>query len=289
MITEVSSYMANYMSETAGTLGVDVAVGALTFTFVGETITAGLVEIDDELIAVASFDPNTGIATVPAWGRAQGGSVAAAHVTGAKVTIRPRYPRYWIKYVINQVLNSVHPALFAVKTDETQVVNPTASSYDMPAAATSILSISYESPSLPDNWIDVSRWTLDKRANLGDSPTGSAIQIREPMYPGRTLKIVYTGVPTPLVNGSDVYDTTTGLLPGSEDVVTLGAAARLLVGAEVMRSQPSTVEQSNRTEIVPPGAASSASKYLMALHQQRLGEERKRLRQLFPLMLRKAY
>ncbi len=289
MILEVSVYMANYMSDSAGTLGVDMAADGLTFTFVGEPFTAGLVEIDDELVAVSGFDQNTGIATVPPWGRAQGGSVAVAHATNAKVTIRPRYPRYWIKYVINQVLSGVYPALFAVLTDETQVVNPTTSTYDMPAGATGILGISYESPSLPDNWIDVSRWTLDKRANLADSPTGSALQIREPMYPGRTLKIVYTGVPSPLVNGSDVYSTTTGLLPGSEDVVTLGAAARLLVGAEVMRAQPSTVEQSNRTEIVPPGAASSASKYLLALHQQRLDQERKRLRQLFPLMLRKAY
>ncbi len=290
MVTEVTQHLTGWGvdREGAGTLTAAMTVSALTATVSGSALTAGAIEIDDELMDVSAYDANTGIATIPPWGRGSAGSVAAAHAVNARVTTRPRYPRARVKTIINQVIQSLYPILYAVKVDQTIVLSSTKSTYGLPADAISVLHVSYESPVVNDTWLDVTRYRVDKKASVADYPTGSSLEIRAGGFQGRTLKVVYAATPSPLVNLTDDFSVT-GLPPGSDDVVTLGAAARMLSGLEASRSDPFTVEQSNRTEVMPPGQASSASKYLMALYSQRLAQEQMRLQHLYPLRLRKAY
>ena len=59
----------------------------------GSVLSRGLVEIDDELLWVASFDRTTGVATVAPYGRGFRGTTATTHASGSRVTIAPSFPR----------------------------------------------------------------------------------------------------------------------------------------------------------------------------------------------------
>ena len=55
----------------------------------------------------------------------------------------------------------------------------------------------------------------------------------------------------------------------------------MLPAYEAARLQQKAIEATERAPLVPTGAGSNASKYYMALYQQRLAEERTRLQRLF--------
>lgn len=274
--TEQAATLAANVSVTTG--GIAVSVDDVS------GLSRGYIEIDRELIYVSSVDTTASTVTVPAWGRGQQGSTAATHTSGARILKSPRWPRARVTRVINEVIGSVYPKLFAVKIDETQTVNSAVVTYPLPAAARRILGISWSYSGLSSYWYDVSGWRVDMSADTTQFPTGKSVSILDPMEPGRTIKIVYEAAPGSLVNESDDFAATTSLQETVSDAICLGAASRLIVGAELARVQPNSIEQSERAQIIQGGVSLNASKYLYGLFQQRLEEERERLFDLYPPM-----
>src|SRR6266480_3713898 len=63
---------------------------ALTFTVSDANyVSRGPIEVDDELMHVSMIDGTTNTVTVEPWGRGQGGTTAATHTSGAKITSTP--------------------------------------------------------------------------------------------------------------------------------------------------------------------------------------------------------
>lgn len=254
-----------------------------------DRVTGGLVEIDEELVEVSEADSLTNTVTVYPWGRGQQGSTAAAHSDNARVTISPRWPRVRVKRVLNEVIAGLWPDLFKVATDQSNTTSFLVSAYPLPATARRVLDVQWETTGTPTEWVGVGSWRLDQAADATDFPTGTALSIGDPMDQGRTLKVVYAAEPVAMTSGSQEFSTQTGLPDSASDLVCIGAAARLVVTAELARSQVFTIEHTTRLSEQPVGAATSASKYLQALYQARLEAERDRLYGRYPIKLRRTW
>jgi len=104
-----------YVNNTAGltTTSLSIEVGST------DNLAKGLIEIDDELIWVDSFNKtnNTlnvmGAPTNPI-GRGFQGTTASPHARYAQVTLAPTFPKVSIKKAINDTINSYYPKLWAV-------------------------------------------------------------------------------------------------------------------------------------------------------------------------------
>ncbi len=82
----------------------------------------GIIEIDDELIWIDSFDKaNNRLNVIPGFGRGYQGTAPAPHAQYAQVTLAPTFPRTAIKKAINDTINSFFPSLWAVSS--TKLVN----------------------------------------------------------------------------------------------------------------------------------------------------------------------
>jgi len=191
--------------------------------------------------------------------------------------------------VINEIIASTWPDLFAVQVDESNLTSATEITYSLPADCKRILDIRYDTLGSPRYWEGIGSWRLDLRANTTSYPTGVAVDISHVTYPGRTLKVTYAAEPSPLVDGSDDFAATSGLPDSTSDLICLGAAARLVVSAELARTQMFSVEHASRVDAQPAGAATAASRYLQQLYQVRLEAERNRLAARYPIRVQRTW
>jgi len=258
-----------------------IAAGDLTLPVDDASgISAGLIELDDELMWVTGTDVANKTVTVAPYGRGYGGSVAASHAQYAQVMSSPRWPRTAIKGAINQVINQVYPTLYAVKTTTTTAVS-TRAKYDLPVDAEGILALSWQLTGPSHEWMPLRRWRYDSLANTDDFTTGRAVSIFDNMTPGRAIQVVYFARPTTLSANTDTL-VGTGLQASCEDVLVYGATARLIQQYEASRLQLSSVTETERSQFIQAGSATNASRAMYALFSQRLAEERSRLLSLYP-------
>jgi hypothetical protein len=267
----------------------------VTFQVDPETVTnisRGLIEIDDELILIKKYDRSTGTVTVigglTGTGRGAEGTTAASHTLDSIVTDDPMYPRARIKEAINDTINATFPDLWVFGDYEFPKI-AARYEYPVPADCEDVYKVTSNTIGPSAVWFPNSSWRFNPSASTTSgqvkptpTPTGKTIQImRDFIVPGRNIRIEYIKKPNELVNGSDVFSTTTGYPDRYIDLITYGACWRLLPAYESARLQQSAIEATERAPLVPTGAGSGASKYYMALYQQRLAEERTRLQRLF--------
>lgn len=267
----------------------------VTFQVDPETVTnisRGLIEIDDELILIKKYDRSTGTVTViggtSGTGRGAEGTTPAAHGLDSIVTDDPMYPQSRIKEAINDTINATFPDLWVFGDYE---FNYAAARYEypVPAEVEDVYKVTVNTIGPSAVWYPLSSWRFNPSASTtpgqvkpSPPPTGKTLQVmRDFIVPGRAVRVEYIKRPNELVNGSDDFTTTTGYPDRYIDLITYGACWRLLPAYESARLQQSAIEATERAPLVPTGAGSSASKYYMALYQQRLAEERTRLQRLF--------
>jgi hypothetical protein len=248
---------------------------------------AGMAEVDEELVEINTVNTVTGEVTLFPWGRGQQGTDAVAHAANARITVTPRWPRARIKRTINEIITGTWPDLFAVASTEFAATSFIDTEYGLPADVRRILSIRWDYP--PYGWQSVSGWRLNQDANTTQFPTGVSVEINESVWPGQTLRVVYAREPLPLANDADDYAAVSGLPDGSADLICIGAAARLVVSADLAATQTFTVEHSQRLDGRPAGGATAASRYLMQLYQTRLIAERNRLLEQYPVRMRRTW
>ena len=263
-----------------------------TFQVDPETVTnlsRGLVEIDDELILVKKFDRPTGIVTVfggtSGTGRGAEGTVKASHTLDTLVTNDPQYPRTRIKEAINDTILATYPDLWVFGSYEFPW-QAARYEYPLPADVEDVHKVTTNTIGPSRVWFPNSSWRFNPQASTGSQApvgaTGKSIQImRDFIVPGRNVRVMYTKKPNVLVNGTDVYSTTTGYEERTVDLIVYGTCWRLLPAYEAARLQQQSIESTERAPLVPAGAASQASQYYLGLYQRRLNEERDRLFRLF--------
>lgn len=279
------TYLANLDGLT--TTGTDITVGTTS----GSTnnLAKGIIEIDDELLWIDSFDKTTNILKViPGFGRGYSNTTPAPHAKNAQVTLAPTFPRVNIKQAINDTINSVFPNLWSIQST-TFTFNAAVTTYSLPDDAEDILGVSWQTTGASKEWVPVKRWRLDPMANAASFNSNNSISIYDFIVSGRTVQVWYTAAPNTLDSNSDEFGDVTGLPNTSRDVITLGAASRLLSFVDAGRLNLTSAESDTADTKIPSNASASASKYVYGLYQQRLKEEASRLQGQYPTKIHYSY
>lgn len=270
-------------------LSADMTASATSFTVPPSevaNVSRGIVEIEDELVHVASYDLTTGTVNVAAGVNGRGilGSTASAHLTNSVITMDPDFPLQRVKEALNYTINAVYPDLYVMTTYDFPKV-AARYEYEMPADAENILRVTADTIGPSRVKFPSQTWRFNPQSQVQPASglsTGKSIQVLDFIVPGRTVHVVYTKKPANLVANSDDYETVTGLPVRTQDVIMFGACARLLSGLEASRLQQKAIESTERAPLVPAGSASNAATYYWNLYERRLQEERDRLNLLFP-------
>ena len=250
-----------------------------------DNLAKGIVQIDNELIWVNSFDRQNLILNVaPGFGRGYQGTTPSPHAELAQVILTPTFPITMIQQAINDTINSLYPKLFQVAST-TFTFNAAQIAYPLPDDARDVLYGSWQTPGPSKEWLPINRWRIDRMANVAAFNTNKTVNLYEKIVPGRTVQIYYSTIPSNLTNYNDDFAAVTGLPESSRDVVTLGAAYRLLSYIDTGRINLSSAEADLADTKLPSTAGASASKYIFALYQQRLSEESTKLQDRFPIRL----
>ena len=288
LVDEVRSNLAGYtlrqdrITNLANTGGINTTDLAIKIGN-SENLAKGIIEIDDELIWINSFDKaNNYLNAIQGFGRGYGGTTPAPHSENAMVTMTPTFPRVNVKKAINDTINSFYPKLFGVAST-TFTFNAAQVAYPLPAEARDVLYISWQTVGPSKEWLPVNRWRFDRMANVSAFNTTKTVNIYEKIMPGRTVQVYYSIIPNDLTNNTDDFATVTGLPETSRDVVVFGASYRLLSYLDTGRINLSSAEADINDNKLPSTAGASASKYVFALFQQRLMEESTKLQDRFPV------
>lgn len=257
--------------------GLSLSLGSVT------NIGKGVVEIDDELIWLDTYDRISSAATAAPYGRGYFGTTAAAHTVNTKVTIAPTFPRATIKKAINDTIDAVFPNLFAVGV-YTFTYNTVKTTYSLPAETQTVLYVSYKPTGPTEEWLPVRNYRADVFANTTAFTTAQSISIYDRIESGRTIQVYYAKKPSTLTasTSTNVFETVTGLPSSCKDVIVYGAAYRLASFLDPGRLNYSSAEADNADTKIQYGSGASTARFLLALYQQRLNEETKKLRDVYP-------
>ena len=286
-----STYLKSAVSTTTSTIAAPTTLSLGSTESVGK----GILEIDEELIWVDSFDRVANTAIVSPYGRGYLGTTAATHASEAKVTISPTFPRFSVKRAINDTIRSLGANIFSVKST-TFTFNAAISTYAFANKnIKNILTVHWQSIGPTKEWVPIRKWDLDPSANpeafgyVTGTDQVQTITLGEAPVSGRTVKVVYATDPDPFaqlstiaLTNAQVYTTLTGLPESTRDVVILGAAYRLLAYLDPARAAQVSPQADETDSKRPYGASQSATKQLYALYTQRLNEETKAQQQNYP-------
>jgi hypothetical protein len=268
-----------YLTNAITSAQTDIVVGSQS------NLAKGIIEIDDELIWIDSFDKATNtLNAIPGFGRGYQNTTAAPHAQYAQVTLAPTFPRVFIKKAINDTINSFYPRLWAVDST-TFTFNASQVTYPLPDDAETILYVSWQTTGSSEEWLPVNRWRADPMANAASFNTQNTINIYENIQPGRTVQVWYTLEPNTLDASTDDYSDVTGLPSSSADVVVLGASYKLLSYLDAGRINLTSAEADLADSKIPSTAGAGASRYIFALYQQRLNEEALKLADKYPIRI----
>jgi hypothetical protein len=248
-----------------------------------DSVGKGILEVDEELLWVDSFDRVANTATVSPYGRGYLGTTAATHTADAKVTISPTFPRFSIKRAINDTIRSLGASIFAVKSTSF-TFNAAQSTYAFNSLdIKNILTVSWQDIGPSKEWRPIRKWDFDSTADAtAFGANAQTITLGEAPISGRTVRVVYATDPVAFTTNAQVYTTQTGLPESTRDVVILGAAYRLLTFLDPARASQVSPQADETDSKRPYGASQSATKQLYALYIQRLNEETQSQQQNYP-------
>jgi len=194
-----------------------------------ENVGKGIIEIDEELMWVDSFDRIGNTATIAPYGRGYLGTTADTHTLDTRVAISPTFPRFSVKRAINDTIDALSSTIYAVKTT-TFTFNPAVNTYAFNSLGIkNILGVSWQSIGPTKEWIPVRHYDFDPVASTTAFGTGAqTITLNDSIVAGRTVKVMYAGNAEPFTSDSQDYVTQTGMPDSTKDVVILGASYRLL-------------------------------------------------------------
>ena len=301
MIDEVSMNLSGYTLQQDRATSLKTAIttttspsSAPTFLSLASTdsVGKGIIEIDEELLWVDTYDRVGNTATIAPYGRGYLGTGPAVnegvtHLTDAKVTIAPTFPRFTIKRAINDTISAIASSIFAAKTT-TITSNSAVSAFRLPAVGTTlniskILSIAYQALGSSKEWIPIRSYRFDGNANSTAFTSGQTVSIYDYIPSGRTVQIVYATDPVSFSTNADIFTDTTGLPESCKDLIILGATYRLLSNLDPARASMVSPQADETDSKRPYGSSQSLTKQVYALFNQRLNEEVKSQQEKYPI------
>jgi hypothetical protein len=247
-----------------------------------DNVAKGMIQINDELIWVDSYDKNTGVLTIPPYGRGYLGTSKSSHSAGSQVVIKPTFPRHMIKKSINDTVRAVSDTIFATGTFVFSYT-PAQITYALPNDVHDVLAISWQTIGPTQEWFPVRSWRLDQMANISAFNSNKSISIYDAIVPGRNVQVFYTKEPDTFELETDDYENTTGLPLSTKDVIIYGSAYRLASMVDPGRLTFVSPESEIQTGRIAVGQGQNAARYLLALYQQRLDEESRKQRDRYPI------
>ena len=277
-----STYLRSSVAATASSSASPIVLSLGSTENVGK----GIVEVDEELFWIDTYDRIGNTATVAPYGRAYLGTTLAAHTAGTKVTIAPTFPRFVIKRAINDTISAIGSSIFAAKTT-TITSNSAVSAFRLPAVGTTlnirnILAIAYQALGSSKEWIPIRSYRFDGNANSTAFTSEQTISIYDMITSGRTIQIVYSKDPTAFTANSEVFTTQTGLPESCRDLVVTGSIYRLLANLDPARAAMVSPQADETDAKRPYGSSSTATRQLFALYTQRLAEETRAQQKQYP-------
>jgi hypothetical protein len=292
MIDEVKINLSGYTFQQDRSTYLTAAVTTLTSPSSAPTILSlgsttdfgkGVIEIGDELLWIDSVDRVANTATVAPYGRGYLGTTPATAAVDTQVTVSPIFPRASIKKAINDTIAAVGASIYATK-QTTFTYNAAITTYDFDGLdIENILSVSWQDIGPTKEWIRVKRWDFDPFADVSTWGNNSqTITIGDVIIAGRTVKVMYATHPSLFTATDQDFSTQTGLAESVKDVVTLGAAYRLLQYLDPARAAQYSPQADEIDAKRPFGASNNAVRQLFALYTQRLNEERLKQQTQYP-------
>jgi hypothetical protein len=281
MTDEVSRKLAGFTLRQDRQTHLTAAANATATTVTvasAQNISTGIVQIDDELIYVDSYDRNSGVLSIPPYGRGYNGTSPATHASGARVIISPTFPSIDIKGAINETIEATFPDLYTTGT-HTFSYSTAKSTYPLPNEVETVLGVSFQTTGPSKEWLPIRGYRVDPMANTDAFNSRNSISLYSGVEPGRTVQIYYTAAPAIMDSNDDEFEIVTGLPASCRDVIVLGAAARLSAFVDPGRLTFGSAESDQQSQIAGRayGAGTNASKYLLALYDKRLSEESRKL------------
>lgn len=270
---------ATYLTASVTNSATTVAVADAT------ALSRGLAEIEDELVWLDTVDTTGLTATIPPYGRGYRGTTAVTHASGVRVVSSPLFPRVMVKRAINETLQSLYPTLWGVGTTTFTYVTGTYT-YALPAGAKGVLQVQWQDSTTQSEWLAVRRYDIDSNADVTAFPTGASITVMDGIIPGRTVRVVYTKQPSPLVGAADEFTTVTGLPISCEDLVRLGAAHRMVAYLDTPHISGLSAEADFAANQRPVGSGAQLAKFMLQNFQLRVQQEADKLNQLYPARVR---
>jgi hypothetical protein len=215
--------------------------------------------------------------------RAYLGSTAAAHTTGAVITVNPKFSAFAILQAINADLDDLSSNGLFREAVLTQTYSPSVQGYDLTGASnvTEILQVTYDDPGPAKLWPEIKAYKLRRSSSTTDFASGLSLVVYEGGQPGGALRITYGTTFTKFTDlGQNV--TTTGLPTTAYDLPPLGAALRLQYMREGQRNFNEAQPTSRRADEVPQGANLRAAGGIAQLRKERIRDERNALRKIWP-------
>jgi hypothetical protein len=257
---------------------------SLTTTYDLEGMVGGAyIAIDDEVIYVW-----TGASKAATVRRGMLGTTAAAHDSGALITVNPAFPRGIVKQRMKEELRSWPAGIFGVAT--TTLVGSTSnhtSVLDLGVVSSGIRRIlavredrhhvgwgSYET------WPMVRAWEFVTDRDGADS---AQLHIGGRLR-GTSVWVAYAADFDYAAMDDDDSDLTTDVLvPAScEDILRMGTAMRMIPHREALRGRADAQGQPRDAAEVQAGQNSQTAILYKTLRDQRLAEEAARLREKWP-------
>ena len=200
-----------------------------------ENLGKGVIEIEEELLWVDSYDRVSGTAIISPYGRGYLGTTAATHPIDTKVTISPTFPRFTIKRAINDTISAIGSSIFAAGTT-TITSNATVAAFRLPTTGTTlnirnILSVAYQSLGASKEWIPIKMWRFDGNANTTAFTSGQTISIYNSIPSGRTIQIVFSKDPTPFTDS--FFSVSNKALTSNVATLTTSSVHGFVVGNKV--------------------------------------------------------
>jgi hypothetical protein len=288
MVQEVRSSLAGYtlrqdrityLNSAITTTDTAIQVGS------ADNLAKGIIEIDDELIWIDNFvKASNTLNSAPGFGRGYQKTDPSPHAQYSQVVLTPTFPRTMIKQAINDTINSVYPKLWSIYS-YTFTFNASQTTYALPDDAENVLYMSWQTTGASREWLPINRWRQDLMANISTFNSQKTVNIYSNIQPGRTVQVWYSAMPNTMDNNNDDFTDVTGLPESCRDVVTLGAAYRLLSYVDPGRINLTSAEADLADSKVPGAAGANSSRYIFALYQQRLQDESLKLSNKYPVRL----
>lgn len=220
--------------------------------------------------------------------RAVDGSTAAAHTAGTVVHINPVWTNWQIAQAVNDELHALSSptnGLFRIRTVDFDY-EPATAGYNLTGLDDylDVWRVRYDTPGPAKDWpvIPRSMWRVDRAADTTDFASGTALILAAGGFPGQKVRASYKASYDTLATVTDDVEAVSGLHAQAHDILSLGAALRLLSGYEAQRAYTTTQSDTRYASEVPPRTATAALIPLIEQRQERITEEQARLARSYP-------